>query len=69
MTNTESSEIQTQSRPSLPVRLGVVSFLNDCSSEILSRALPLFLTGGLGLSPLILGVVEGVSETVNILVD
>ena len=68
MTKTENPEIQTQSRPSLPVRLGVVSFLNDCSSEILSRALPLFLTGGLGLSPLILGVVEGVSETVNILV-
>jgi MFS family permease len=56
-------------RPALPVRLGIVSFLNDCSSEILTRSLPLFFTTGLGLSPLVVGVVEGVSDTVSILVN
>lgn len=54
--------------PSLPVRFGVVSFLNDCSSEILTRSLPLFLATGLGLSPTILGLIEGVAETTTILV-
>jgi MFS family permease len=63
-----SQELQPL-RPSLAVRLGVVSFLNDCSSEILSRALPLFLTTGLGLSPLVLGLIEGISETVSIVVN
>ena len=54
--------------PSLPVRFGVVSFLNDCSSEILTRSLPLFLSAGLGLSPTILGLIEGVAETTTIMV-
>ena len=46
----------------------MVSFLNDCSSEILTRSLPLFLATGLGLSPTILGLIEGVAETTTILV-
>lgn len=54
--------------PSLPVRFGVVSFLNDCSSEILTRTLPLFLATGLGVSPTILGLIEGIAETTTILV-
>lgn len=53
--------------PSLPVRFGVVSFLNDCSSEILTRSLPLFLSTTLGLSPTILGLIEGVAETTTIM--
>lgn len=55
-------------KPALPVRLGVVSFLNDCSSEILTRSLPLYFTAGLGLSPTVLGLIEGIAETVTIIV-
>lgn len=62
----ESKSPESSPKPSLPVRLGIVSFLNDCSGEILTRALPLYLTGGLGLSPTILGLVEGVAETTTI---
>lgn len=62
------SSTKTKLVPSLPVRFGVVSFLNDCSSEILTRSLPLFLSTGLGLSPTILGLIEGVAETTTILV-
>ncbi len=57
-----------KSKPSLPVRLGVVSFLNDCSGEILTRSLPLYFTACLGLSPTVLGLIEGIAETVAILV-
>ena len=64
----DQSSAKIKMVPSLPVRFGVVSFLNDCSSEILTRSLPLFLATGLGLSPTILGLIEGVAETTTILV-
>jgi len=63
-----SSLLNASTAPSLPVRLGIVSFLNDCSSEILTRTLPLYLTAGLGLSPVVLGIIEGVAETTTIVV-
>lgn len=63
-----SPEINPPKKPSLPVKLGVVSFFNDCSSEILARSLPLYLTVGLGLSPTVLGLIEGVAETTTIVV-
>lgn len=46
----------------LAARLGWVSFFNDASGEVLARALPLYLTGGLGLSPAFVGWVEGLAE-------
>lgn len=49
--------------PSLAARLGWVSFLNDASSEVLARALPLVLVGPLGASPLFVGWVEGLAES------
>ena len=52
---------------SLATRLGWVSFLNDCSSEVLARALPLLLTTSLGLSPTFVGAIEGSAEAVSIL--
>lgn len=52
---------------SIPARLGWVSFFNDCSSEVIARALPLFLTTSLGLTPTFVGAVEGVAEAVGIL--
>lgn len=68
MTESEKTRPSPPSHPALPVRLGVVSFLNDCSSEILTRALPLYLTAGLGLSPVVLGLIEGIADTTTIVV-
>lgn len=51
---------------SIPTRLGWISFFNDCSSEVIARALPLFLTTGLGMTPAFVGVVEGAAEAVGI---
>lgn len=58
------------SRPApigLAARLGWVSFLNDCASEVLARILPLHLTLTLGSSPAFVGMVEGLAETAAIL--
>ena len=52
---------------SIPTRLGWVSFFNDCSNEVISRALPLLLTAGLGMTPTFVGAVEGCAEAVSIL--
>jgi len=50
----------------VPTRLGWVSFFNDCSSETLARALPLFLVTSLGLTPTAVGAIEGIAEAVGI---
>ena len=42
--------------------LGVVSFLTDLSSEAIFAVLPLFLTGVLGASALLLGAMEGLAD-------
>jgi MFS family permease len=47
----------------IAARLGWVSFFNDASSEVLARALPLYLTGVLGASPAFVGWVEGLAES------
>jgi len=52
--------------PSIALRLGWVAFLNDCSSEVLARVLPLFLTAFLGQSPAFVGVIEGAAESAAI---
>ncbi|OYX42878.1 MAG: MFS transporter [Rhodobacterales bacterium 32-67-9] len=46
------------------VALGFVSLFMDVSSEMIHGLLPLFLTGTLGASALVLGLIEGVSEAV-----
>jgi len=53
--------------PSIALRLGWVSFLNDCSSEVLARILPLYLTAFLGQGPAFVGVVEGAAESAAVL--
>ncbi len=59
------------SEPKKPIstsmRLGWVSFFNDCSSEVIARALPLLLITSLGMTPTFVGVVEGMAEAVSIL--
>lgn len=46
------------------VAISAVSLLNDASSEIIYPFLPLFLAA-LGASPLSMGIIEGVAETVS----
>ena len=44
------------------VVLGFVSLLTDMASEMLYPVLPLFVTGTLGASPAVLGLIDGVAE-------
>lgn len=44
--------------------LGMVSLLTDVSSEMVYPLLPLFLTAKLGASPAIVGVIEGIAESI-----
>ncbi len=46
------------------VALGVVSLLTDISSELLIYVVPLFLANVLAATPTIIGIVEGVAESV-----
>lgn len=50
------------SLPRTVVFLGLVSFLNDTASEMITPLLPLFLTATLGAGPAVVGLVEGVAE-------
>lgn len=43
--------------------LGFVSLFMDVSSELVHSLLPLFLVVGLGASPAVLGVIEGIAES------
>ena len=42
--------------------LSLVSLLTDISSEMLYPVMPLFVTGVLGASPAVLGMIDGVAE-------
>ncbi|MCX5708298.1 MAG: MFS transporter, partial [Candidatus Omnitrophica bacterium] len=44
--------------------LGITSFLTDVSSEMIYPILPVFLVTTLGASPAILGLIEGIAESV-----
>jgi MFS family permease len=46
------------------ILLGITSFLTDVSSEMIYPLVPLFLTTTLGATPLVLGFIEGVAESV-----
>lgn len=46
------------------VVLGVVSFLTDVSTEMVYPLIPIFLTTTLGASPAIVGVIEGIAESI-----
>ncbi|WP_294052325.1 MFS transporter [Thiolapillus sp.] len=50
------------SLPKTVIILGLVSFLNDTASEMITPLLPLFLTATLGAGPAIVGLIEGVAE-------
>ena len=45
--------------------IGLVSLLNDASSEIIYPLLPIFLTTGLGASAKAIGLIEGLAESLS----
>jgi len=47
------------------VAIGLVSLLNDASSEIIYPLLPLFLTTTLGASAKAIGIIEGAAESIS----
>lgn len=48
--------------------LGFVSLLMDVSSEMIHSLLPLFMTGTLGMSALAVGLIEGLAESIALIV-
>jgi len=57
-----------KSLPPTIIVLGVISLLNDISSEMIYPLLPLFLVKELGAGPAFLGLIEGVAESAACLV-
>ena len=53
---------QTFGVPRGVIMLGLVSFLTDLSSEAIFAVMPLFLTGVMGASTLVLGTMEGFAD-------
>lgn len=47
------------------VAIGLVSLLNDASSEIIYPLLPVFLAGSLGASARVIGTIEGLAESIS----
>ena len=54
-----------QRLPRNVVAIGLVSLLNDASSEIIYPLLPVFLTAGLGASAKAIGMIEGLAESIS----
>ena len=48
--------------PGTVVALGLVSFLNDLASEMVTPFIPILIATVLGAGPVILGLVEGVAD-------
>jgi len=44
--------------------LGLVSFFSDISSEMVYPVIPLYLTAAFGATPALIGVIEGISESI-----
>ncbi|HNW86819.1 MAG TPA: MFS transporter [Candidatus Limiplasma sp.] len=45
------------------VLLGLVSFFSDISSEMVYPIIPLYLTGAFGATPALVGIIEGIAES------
>ena len=61
----------TAARPAIPRGiwvLGFVSMLMDISSEMVHSLLPMFLVGSLGVSVLVVGLIEGLAEATALIV-
>ena len=44
--------------------LGLVSFFSDVSTEMVYPLIPLYLTGAFGATPILVGLIEGIAESV-----
>lgn len=65
------SDSASARRPPMPTGiwiLGLVSLLMDVSSEMIHSLLPLFLVSTLGASPLAIGLIEGLAESLALIV-
>ena len=51
-----------RSLPATVIWLGIASFFNDLSGEIVARALPIYLAGTLGVTFAIIGLIEGIAD-------
>lgn len=51
--------------PRIVVVLGLVAFLNDAASEMITPLLPVFLVTTLGAGPAIVGLIEGLAESLS----
>lgn len=56
---------RTGKLPRNVVAIGLVSLLNDASSELIYPLLPIFLSLSLGASPAAIGLIEGAAESVS----
>lgn len=68
---TMNSTPPASTRPRIPPAiwaLGFVSMLMDISSEMIHSLLPMFLAGTLGVSALVIGVIEGLAESTALVV-
>src|ERR671939_1242330 len=54
-----------RSLPRNVLAIGLVSLLNDASSEIIYPLLPVFLAGTLGASAKAIGIIEGLAESMS----
>lgn len=54
-----------RSLPRNVIAIGLVSLLNDASSEIIYPLLPVFLAGSLGASARAIGIIEGLAESMS----
>ncbi len=45
------------------ILLGLVSFFSDISSEMVYPLIPLYLTGAFGATPVLVGIIEGIAES------
>lgn len=62
-TDLEQTDLKKGFLPSNVVWLSIASMFNDISGEIITRGLPLFLAGSLGVSKSIIGLIEGISDS------
>ncbi|MGB8856726.1 MAG: MFS transporter [Burkholderiales bacterium] len=60
--------MQTQNKKHLPrtvIVVGFISFFNDLASEMVTPLIPIVLATVLGAGPVVLGVIEGVADSVS----
>ncbi|MCE5330203.1 MFS transporter [bacterium] len=58
-----SSQLKTKIFSNI-VLIGIVSFFIDMSTEMVYPLVPLFLTSTLGVTPAIVGIIEGIAESI-----